>query len=172
MVFEDAKNEAGAGDFYYGEMEARRHALSTRRGERALLATYWMLSGYGQRAGRALVAIVLLVVILFALLTQFGLPDNTTLQQMTGTIPPAVAGQTQQVTLEVRPAPATLPPQGQRWTTDRMSKAIRIALGSVVFRDTDQKLTPAGTWTVMAGRAFGPLLLALTALAIRTRVKR
>ena len=53
-----------------------------------------------------------------------------------------------------------------------MGKAIRISLGSVVFRDADQKLTPAGVWTVMAGRTFGPLLLALATLAIRARVKR
>ncbi len=53
-----------------------------------------------------------------------------------------------------------------------MDKAIRIPRSSVVFRDTDQKLTPAGSWTVMAGRALGPLLIALAALAIRARVKR
>lgn len=165
-AFEDAKNEAGAGDFYYGEMEARRHASSTSPGERALLAAYWMLSGYGQRALRAIGALVLLVGLLFASLTAWGLPDTSSLQQMTGTVVGA------QVTLEVKPSPATLPPPDRRWTSDRMSKAVRIALGSVVFRDSDQKLTPAGQWTVMAGRAFGPLLLALAALAVRARVKR
>ncbi len=86
-------------------------------------------------------------------LTHYGLPDNTALQQMTGTVPAAVAGQSQQVTFDAKPAPATLPPPGQRWTADRMGKAIRIALGSVVFRHTDQKLTPAGVWTMTAGRA-------------------
>jgi Pentapeptide repeats (9 copies) len=171
-AFEDAKNEAGAGDFYYGEMEARRHAPSTSRSERAILTAYWIISGYGQRASRALAALVLLIGLLFALLTQFGLPDSSTMQQMTGTIPAAVAGQPQQVTLDVRTAPSTLPPPNQRWTANRMGQAARIALGSVVFRDSDQKLTPAGTWTVMAGRAFGPLVLALAALAVRARVKR
>ncbi|MEV4049564.1 pentapeptide repeat-containing protein [Amycolatopsis sp. NPDC049688] len=171
-AFEDAKNEAGAGDFYYGEMEARRHAPSTSRAERALLTAYWLISGYGQRATRALAALVMLIGVLFVLLTQHGLPDSTALQQMTGTVPAAAAGQPQQITFETTPAPAILPPQDQLWTTDRMRKAIRIALGSVIFRDTDQKLTPAGVWTVMAGRAFGPLLLALAALAIRARVKR
>ncbi|MGW0522096.1 hypothetical protein [Crossiella sp. NPDC003009] len=51
---EDAKNEAGAGDFYYGEMEARRHAPSTSLPERILLTVYWLVSGYGQRASRGL----------------------------------------------------------------------------------------------------------------------
>ncbi|MFD4669715.1 pentapeptide repeat-containing protein [Lentzea sp. NPDC058450] len=169
-ALEDGKNEAGAGDFYYGEMEARRHSRTTKGGERAVLWAYWLLSGYGQRASRAFGALAVLVGLLFVLLTAYGLPDGTALQQMIGTIPPAVAGQPQQVTLEVKPGPATLP--ADRWTADRMSKAVRIALGSVVFREADQRLTPAGVWTVMAGRAFGPLLLALAVLAIRARVKR
>jgi len=171
-AFEDTKNEAGAGDFYYGEMEARRHAPSTGRLECVLLTVYWMISGYGQRASRALAALVMLIGVLFALLTTYGLPSGTALQQVIGTIPAAVTGQPQPITLEVKAAPVTQPPPDQRWTADRMSRAIRIALGSVVFRDADQRLTQYGWWTVMAGRAFGPLLLALAALAIRARVKR
>ncbi|MCO1575499.1 pentapeptide repeat-containing protein [Crossiella sp. SN42] len=171
-ALEDAKNEAGAGDFYYGEMEARRHAPSTGFLERVLLTVYWLVSGYGQRASRALAVLAATIGVLFILLTTYGLPQDTALQQVTGTIPAAVAERGQQITLEVKPAPATPPPPDQRWTRDRMDKAIRIALGSVVFRDADQRLTPAGVWTVMAGRAFGPLLLALAALAIRARVKR
>jgi hypothetical protein len=50
-----------------------------------------------------------------------------------------------------------------------VGKAVRIAAGSVVFRDTDQRLTTTGQWTLMAGRALGPILIALTALAIRAR---
>ncbi|WP_394618454.1 pentapeptide repeat-containing protein [Lentzea sp. JNUCC 0626] len=169
-ALEDGKNEAGAGDFYYGEMEARRHSRSTKGGERAVLWAYWLLSGYGQRASRAFGALIVLVGLLTLLLTSYGLPDGTALQQMTGTIPPAVAGVPQQVVLEVKPGPVSLP--ADRWTADRASKAVRIALGSVVFREADQRLTPAGVWTVMAGRAFGPLLLALAVLAIRARVKR
>ncbi|RSM61922.1 hypothetical protein DMH04_53480 [Kibdelosporangium aridum] len=171
-AFEDSKNEAGAGDFYYGEMEARRHARSSGPWERVLLTAYWLLSGYGQRASRTLAVLVVLIGVLFVLLTAYGLPSGTAVQQMTGTIPSAVAGQPQQITLEVKPAPVTQPPPDRRWTEDRMGRAIRIALGSVVFRDADQRLTQPGWWTVMAGRAFGPLLLALAALAIRARVKR
>lgn len=53
-----------------------------------------------------------------------------------------------------------------------MERAIRIAVSSVLFRDTDQQLTASGRWTVNAGRLLGPLLIALAALAIRARVKR
>src|SRR5262249_60260705 len=41
---EDAKNEPGAADFYYGEMEMRRHATTVRIGERILLLLYWLTS--------------------------------------------------------------------------------------------------------------------------------
>ena len=57
---EDAKDEPGAADFYYGEMEMRRHAHgqpdsgSRGRVDRGVLTAYWLLSGYGLRAWRAL----------------------------------------------------------------------------------------------------------------------
>src|ERR1022692_5280189 len=47
---EDGKDSAGAGDFYYGEMEMRRRAAN--RAERILLWAYWLISGYGMRAWR------------------------------------------------------------------------------------------------------------------------
>jgi hypothetical protein len=75
-AFEDSKNEAGAGDFYYGEMEMRQRASTTPRAERWILASYWLLSGYGQRAGRALAAIGLLVVAVSVLLLTAGLPGD------------------------------------------------------------------------------------------------
>src|SRR6266511_2554607 len=42
---EDAKNEPGAADFYYGEMEMRRRDAASATGERTVLALYWLLSG-------------------------------------------------------------------------------------------------------------------------------
>jgi hypothetical protein len=61
---QDAKDEPGAADFYYGEMEMRRHARgsasnrrrasSRGRVERGILTAYWLVSGYGLRAWRAL----------------------------------------------------------------------------------------------------------------------
>jgi hypothetical protein len=52
---EDSKDAPGAADFYYGEMEMRRSAA--RGVERAILTLYWLVSGYGLRASRALVAL-------------------------------------------------------------------------------------------------------------------
>lgn len=73
-ALEDSKNEAGAGDFYYGEMDARRHSRETRRTERWILWYYWLLSGYGQRAGRALIALVVLIATVAVLLAVWGQP--------------------------------------------------------------------------------------------------
>jgi hypothetical protein len=44
--------------------------------------------------------------------------------------------------------------------------------GVVSFRDTEPRLTTAGTWTVIAGRPLGPLLLLFAAFAVRARLKR
>ena len=63
--YEDSKNEPGAADFYYGEMEMRRLNPQTPRSERLLLFLYWFVSGYGLRASRAL-ACLLVVVVAFA----------------------------------------------------------------------------------------------------------
>ena len=57
---EDKKDEPGAADFYYGEMEMRRH--SAPLAERAILWFYWMVSGYGLRASRALIALAATIV--------------------------------------------------------------------------------------------------------------
>jgi uncharacterized protein YjbI with pentapeptide repeats len=63
---EDEGNAPGAGDFYYGEMEMRRHGNGSRL-ERAVIFLYWLVSGYGLRASRALLALAL-TVLLFAVL--------------------------------------------------------------------------------------------------------
>jgi hypothetical protein len=65
---EDNADAPGAADFYYGEMEMRRHAREGgSRTERAILTLYWLVSGYGLRASRALVALLATIVV-FALL--------------------------------------------------------------------------------------------------------
>jgi hypothetical protein len=75
-AFEDSKNEAGAGDFYYGEMEARRHSNATSRAEKLILGTYRLLSGHGQRAARAIAWLGVLVAVVCALLFTVGLPGE------------------------------------------------------------------------------------------------
>jgi hypothetical protein len=53
----------GAADFYYGEMEMRRSGANNWV-ERLILTLYWLFSGYGMRAGRAVVAYAVAVLLL------------------------------------------------------------------------------------------------------------
>jgi uncharacterized protein YjbI with pentapeptide repeats len=69
---ESRKNEPGAADFYYGEMEMRRLASSTLWAERAILFGYWLVAGYGLRGLRALAALGVIVVTLAGLFHAVG----------------------------------------------------------------------------------------------------
>ncbi|WP_326565468.1 pentapeptide repeat-containing protein [Amycolatopsis rhabdoformis] len=170
-ALEDGKNEAGAGDFYFGEQEARRRAINTSAVERGVLLTYWLASGYGQRASRAISALIGLVAVVTILLVSFGLAAPGPVSQSTTATRATLGGGQETVTI-VDDIPPKLPATGARWAWDRVDTSARIALGAVVFRDTSQKLTTAGTWTVMFARFAGPILLTLAALAVRARVKR
>jgi uncharacterized protein YjbI with pentapeptide repeats len=72
---EDEGNAPGAGDFYYGEMEMRRHGGGSRP-ERVVIWLYWLLSGYGLRASRALAALVITVIAFAVALYMFGLKSQ------------------------------------------------------------------------------------------------
>jgi Pentapeptide repeats (9 copies) len=73
---EDSKNEPGAADFYYGEMEMRRRDRRTPFAERVILWLYWLVSGYGLRGLRALACLVAVVVGLAVLLQSIGFNDG------------------------------------------------------------------------------------------------
>ena len=83
---EDAKDEPGAADFYYGEMEMRRHD----RGEghanggwsrglvsRGVLTAYWLVSGYGLRAWRSLAALAAVMAVSAAVFRLWGFTHPT-----------------------------------------------------------------------------------------------
>ncbi|UYQ65355.1 pentapeptide repeat-containing protein [Streptomyces peucetius] len=167
---EDGKNEPDAADFYYGEMEMRRHDTSRPRAERALLTAYWAVSGYGLRASRALawllgaMATTLLALLLWGLPAVDPKPTTTGRQVAVG----------QEVTLTTDTPDPVNPtgPWSERVTTERVEKALRVVINSVVFRSSGQDLTTAGTYTEMTSRITEPILLGLAVLAIRSRVKR
>ncbi|MGW8726340.1 pentapeptide repeat-containing protein [Streptomyces sp. NPDC055808] len=166
-TFEDGKHEPGAADFYYGEMEMRRHAGDIPRGERGLLTTYWALSGYGLRASRALAWLGAAMLLTILLLVAFGLAQDTPKQTATGTVP-AGGGK---VTFEIdKDDPQN--PTGNRFTGERFENALNVTLNSVVFRASGQDLTTAGTYIEMTSRLTEPVLLGMAVLAIRNRVKR
>ncbi|WP_232792223.1 pentapeptide repeat-containing protein [Actinacidiphila yeochonensis] len=165
---EDSGNEPGAADFYYGEMEMRRADPRTAPGERGLLTAYWALSGYGLRATRALGWLLLAVAGTMLVMMLWGLPQRDTSSLSTGII----TGHRITVTTD-SPAPENpTGPPGDRFTTERFEKSLRIVVNSVVFRSSGQDLTTTGTYTEMASRLTEPVLLGFAVLAVRGRIKR
>lgn len=166
---EDAKNEPDAADFYFGEMEMRRHDDKRTLGERALLTAYWLLSGYGLRAARALGWLLVAMTATVTAMMLWGLPTNTSKPHTTGVQAPPGA----RVDLVTdSPDPDLTGPLSSRITAHRAEKSTRVVVNSVVFRSSGQDLTIVGTYVEMASRFTEPVLLALAALAIRSRVKR
>ncbi|SFY51011.1 pentapeptide repeat-containing protein [Streptomyces sp. F-1] len=167
-ALEDGRNEPGAADFYYGEMEMRRHDATASRGERTLLRLYWALSGYGLRALRALAWLALTMTTTVLAMMLWGLPQADP--------DPVSEGTTdgRRVTLTTRkPTPAN--PQGPyttRLSTVRFEKSVRVVTNSVIFRTSGQDLTTTGTYVEMTARLVEPALLGLALLAVRNRVKR
>ncbi|WP_234443488.1 pentapeptide repeat-containing protein [Streptomyces sp. NRRL B-24484] len=167
-TFEDGKNEPGAADFYYGEMEMRRHnRAGTPAGERGLLWAYWLISGYGLRASRALACLGVAMAVTVLTLVLWGLPTNAPMPHSVGSL----TGGTIALTTE-SPDPVLTGPMYQRLTAQRAESAARVVVNSVVFRSSGQYLTTTGTFIEMASRILEPVLLALAVLAVRSRVKR
>ncbi|MFH8613691.1 hypothetical protein ACH4E8_01280 [Streptomyces sp. NPDC017979] len=165
---EDAKDEPGAADLYYGEMEMRRHSHGHRRAERWLLDAYWLLSGYGLRASRSLGWLAAAMLTTVVLLMGFGLPDDAPRQE----IRQVSTADGKPITVLDKPQPALTKPYAERFTGQRFDKALTVTLNSVVFRTSGQDLTTAGGYIEMASRFTEPVLVGLSALAIRGRVKR
>ncbi|MGW9377430.1 pentapeptide repeat-containing protein [Streptomyces albidoflavus] len=166
--FEDSKNEPGAADFYYGEMEMRRRDTdNSSPGERGLLHMYWAMSGYGLRALRALGWLVASMILTLVLMMQWGLPQDDIKQEATGTVPPGGG----KVTFEIEKS-GPVNPSGDRFTGKRFEKALKVTLNSVVFRSSGEELTTSGTYIEMMSRVVEPVFLGMAVLAIRNRVKR
>jgi hypothetical protein len=137
------------------------------RVERGLLHGYWLLSGHGLRASRALGWLAVAMFATIVLLMGFGLAQDSPKQQATGIVP-AGGGK---VTFTIdQNDPHN--PTGPRFTGERFDKALNTTLNSVVFRSSGQDLTTAGTYIEMASRLTDPILLGLAVLAVRNRVTR
>jgi Pentapeptide repeats (9 copies) len=139
---EDSKDEPGAADFYYGEMEMRRHSgvHSTRdtpgaRPAVSILWLYWLVSGYGLRAGRALVALAITIALGAVLFGLIGFDDDK--QAEAGTLVFAVESSI-----------------------------------SLLRAPDAQDLTVAGHIIQIVLRLAGPLFFGLALLALRGRIKR
>ncbi len=167
--FEDGKHEPGAADFYYGEMEMRRHADDIPWTERSLLTAYWAVSGYGLRASRALACLLTAMTATVLAMMLWGIPKYAPVPTSEGTLRGA-----RNVTVTTA-MPTPVNPDGpylDRLSTDRFEKSLRVVINSAVFRSSGQDLTTVGTYVEMASRLTESALLGLAILALRNRVRR
>jgi uncharacterized protein YjbI with pentapeptide repeats len=144
---EDRRDEPGAADFYYGEMEMRRRALPWWSVERWILTGYWLVSGYGLRAWRAVCGFCLAVGVGTVLFHLWGFTQTIKKSSPVYAPPPHDWGSAFQASIE---------------STTSVLRSLSV----------NWELTMLGELTQLALRILGPALLALAALAIRARVKR
>jgi uncharacterized protein YjbI with pentapeptide repeats len=159
---EDAKNEPGAADFYYGEMEMRRRDGASAAGERIVLAVYWLVAGYGLRASRALAAMLILLALGTTCFAWFGFAPSEVLEYRP--IGQLSAGR------PVAYQQAGVPGPRPGWAA-ALDQSLDSAT-SLLRAPQPRPLTIAGRAVEIALRLLGPLLLGLAVLAVRNRVKR
>jgi uncharacterized protein YjbI with pentapeptide repeats len=175
---EDNKDEPGAADFYYGEMEMRRlakHQQARRkrqegdwgvwaaaRTEHAVLWLYWCFSGYALRASRAVLGWVLLVLIGAMAFASFGFKPPASPQ-----IVPVGVSSLGRAVYEKRDVP-----RPSSW--EQFPDALAFSAESTVslLRAPDRSLTLPGRWMQMLLRVLGPVLFGLFVLSLRGRVRR
>jgi uncharacterized protein YjbI with pentapeptide repeats len=172
---EDAKNEPGAADFYYGEMEMRRLAGRKPTGlvdamqlpsswvERAVLYVYWIVSGYSSRSSRALLTLALVIFSAALLYTAPGFATVTPPPAQIATIDPTNG----QVTYTSPP-----PPMRPTFAT-ALDYAARESVSLLEGSGTSLITTKwPGDLVNAIVRLAGPVLLAFAIFALRSRTKR
>lgn len=178
---EDGKDEPGAADFYYGEMEMRRLAAKRVSGERAILITYKALSGYGIRASRALLALAASLLLFAGAFQLWGFADPADPfgGQASETEPSQPGNQTEPVAQgsPVQPAAEDLQgmqPNGNRSALQVMADGVIYSARTSInlFGGPEVALTRWGSALQVVLRIWGPLLLGLIVLSLRGRVKR
>ena len=161
---EDQRDEPGAADFYYGEMEMRRHDRTTPWPERLILWFYWLLSGYALRTTRALSAAMVVLLIAGWLFSGVGGFDRRPYTPPTSTTTVALPTPT----VVVIALPTTKPADTSFLGAVRY--AGRTAVG--LPREPQPRLSAWGDALQILVRIVVPVLLGLAVLSIRGRVKR
>jgi uncharacterized protein YjbI with pentapeptide repeats len=157
---EEGKNEPEAADFYYGEMEMRR--LVAGGFQRYLLQLYWLCAGYALRALRSLATLAIILVLSALAFSAWGFRTNpqTVLRPTSFDIPD------RRIIYSPQSLPA--PPSGI-W--DGFTYSLQSAT-SLLRAPEERPLTRFGVLLQVVLRVVGPVLVALTALAVRSHVKR
>jgi uncharacterized protein YjbI with pentapeptide repeats len=157
---EEGKNEPEAADFYYGEMEMRRVVASGF--QRHLLWVYWLCSGYALRALRSLAALAIILVLSTFAFSGWGFRTDpqTALRPTSFDI----------LNRRIIYTPQSLPtPPSGIW--EGFTYSLQSAT-SLVRAPDERPLTRFGTLLQITLRVIGPILVALTALAVRSHIKR
>jgi hypothetical protein len=178
---EENKDEPGAADFYYGEMEMRRRANSGSNFEpprlpremnrkpppksiveQAVLTLYWLVSGYALRAGRALVTLGLVLLVAAAIFTTIGFKPPERSQFV-----PVRVSSTGALLYQEQPV---LRPSGWHQFRDAFLYSFEVATS--LLRPPNRDLYTAGRLSELGLRLLGPVLFGLAILSLRGRVKR
>jgi hypothetical protein len=132
-----------------------------------VLTAYWLASGYGLRAWRALAALAVVLVVFAGLLVLGGYQPETA--------GPA-AGSAPTTTAPTSPGAATTAPASPATSAADRSLVGALLYGARTIIGLNPTPAPAltrfGEVLLIAVRVLGPLLLALAVLALRGRVKR
>lgn len=166
---ESIKDEPGAADFYYGEMEMRRQ---TERGkgfatrptpavERGLITLYWLVSGYALRSSRALATLALVIVVFAALFEGVGFKAE------------GVQARVMDVSADGALVYEELPASTGRDLADAFDAlAFSAGTATAVLAAPVRPLTRWGEALRVLLRILGPILVGLALLSFRGRVKR
>jgi uncharacterized protein YjbI with pentapeptide repeats len=157
---EEEKNEAGASDFYYGEMAMRRRAAGKGTPDWWLLTLYSGCSGYGTRAWRAACSLGVVILVWAALLTCFGFQSKPVPPAQISTINPS-SGKVAYVKYAPKPGFLT-------------ALTVTVESSVSILREPPQQyaLTQPGNVLSYTVRILGPVLVALFVLSLRSRIRR
>jgi uncharacterized protein YjbI with pentapeptide repeats len=166
---EGIKDEPGAADFYYGEMEMRRQkepgtgfgTRPTPSVERWLINLYWLVSGYALRSSRVLVALALVIALFAAAFGLFGFKAE------------GLQTRVERVTAEGTLVYDDVPASTDSLVSDALDALIFSAgTSTAVLAAPSRPLTRAGQSLRVLLRVVGPILVGLALLSFRGRVKR
>lgn len=153
-------DHGGAGDYYYGEMEMRRLGSRLLSVERSVLSAYRVLSGYGLKVARPLVAVLIIWVLLGLGFYMVGFQNPAAPHS------PARGSNTAATA-------ACWPISSGTAACQPVLSGLQYAAESLVsLPGAAPLLTGWGRLLRLLARVAGPVLLALLALAVRNRVRR
>ncbi len=168
--YESRKDHPRIGDFYFGEMEMRRLASSDNwivQTFGSLTAWYGLVSGYGERWLRALIAFCTVVCLWALLYLVSGLWVKAVGISNTG------ISETRLVFAGVGPSQLGVPVVGNLVESYGAALLHSFLVATLVGRDVyAQPVSAIGQLVQTAELIIGPLLLGLMGLAIRRRFQR